>query len=208
MKQKSIGFKIGVALAAIHLILVVLAFVAMINSRSSTAGLIFVWFYFLNAPLLLLFPSSVLKLIGVSAPLIQFGVFGSGMWFLIPWLIDFAVSRIFANVSRTVRALIIAGAIPLILVGFFRLSFFSTKLLIQQERPEELKKMLNQASSDFLIGKVIFEDYAPGGVRSITQTSCRPGAGMELLLAMPCFSTKPIRSNTGSTCPTVKGSLQ
>jgi len=185
MKQKSIGFKIGITLAMIHLILVVLAFLAMIKSHSSTAGLVFIWFYFLDAPLLLLLPASALKLFGVSAPLIQFGVFGSGMWFLIPWLIDIVSSRIFANGNRKVRIMIIAVTVPLILVGFFRLSFFSTKLLIQQERPEELKKMLNNASSDFLTGKVIFEDYAPGGISSISRMNCRPLVGTEVLIALP-----------------------
>lgn len=184
MKQKSIGFKVGIVLAGVHLCLSLLAFLAMIKSHSSTAGLVFIWFYFLDAPLLLLLPSS-LKLFGVYAPLIQFGVFGSGMWFLIPWLIDLAVSRIFARVSGAIRVVVIIGAVPLILFGFFRVSFFSTKLLIQQERPEELKNILNRASSDFLTGKVIFEDYAPGGISSITQMSCRPLLGTELVLALP-----------------------
>lgn len=185
MKQKSIGLKIGVVFAAVHLCLVILAFFAMMSSRSSTASLVFVWFFFLDAPLLLLLPPSVLKLFGIAGPLIQFGVFGSGMWFLIPWLIDMAVTHIFSNVTRVARGIIIAVAIPLILGGFFRLSFFSTKLLVQQERPEELIKILNQASSDFLTGKVIFEDHAPGGIRSITRMICRPAAGMEILLTLP-----------------------
>lgn len=182
-KQKSIGIKIGLVLAAIHLCLVILAFFAMKSSHSSTAGLVFIWFYFLDAPLLLMFPLSGLKLLGTYGPLIQFGLFGSGMWFLIPWLIDLAVSRIVA--SRTGRVIMIVFAVPLILVSFYRLSFFSVKYLMQQERPKELKKILNRASSDFLTGKVIFEDYAPGGIRSISRMNCRPDAGTELLLAMP-----------------------
>jgi hypothetical protein len=72
-----------------------------------------------------------------------------------------------------------------VLAGFFRLSFFSAKLLVQQERPEELKKKLNQASSDFLTGKVIFEDYSPAGVTSINRMKCRPSGGDELVLALP-----------------------
>src|SRR5574341_298284 len=185
MKQKSLGFKFGIALAALHFCMVLLAFLAMVKSRSSTSGLVFIWFYFLDAPLLLLFPSSVLKLFGVYAPIVQFGVFGSGMWFLIPWLIDLAVTRVSPRWTRPMRVLIIAIAIPLLLAVFVRLSFLSTKLLIQQERPAELKKALNQASSDFLTGKVVFEDDAPGGVSNITRGNCRPGSGTEYLLALP-----------------------
>ncbi len=183
MKQKSLGFKIGAVLAALHFCLVVLAFLAMVNSRSSTSGLVFIWFYFLDAPLLLFFPSSALKLFGVYAPLVQFGIFGSGMWFLIPWVIDRAVTRVFPQGTRTARVLVIVIAIPLLVAGFVRLSFFSVKHSIRQERPAELEKTLNNASTDFLTGKVIFE--APGLVSSINRMSCRPGAGVELLLALP-----------------------
>lgn len=182
---KTIGFKIGVVLAIIHFSLVILAYLAAMKSHSSTAALVYVWFFFLDAPILLLLKSSA-KLFGDIAPLIQFGVFGSALWFFIPWLIDKALTRISSNVTRTVRVVIIVGAIPLILSGFYRLSFMLTKLSIQQERPAALKKMLNSATSDFLTEKVIFEEhYAPAGISSITRMSCRPGAGTEMLLALP-----------------------
>jgi hypothetical protein len=185
MKNRSLGFKIGIVLAGIHLCLAVLAFVAMVNSRSSTSSLVFIWFFFLDAPLLLLVPASALKIFGVSAPLIQFGIFGSALWFIIPWLTDTIIRSIFRAASNRTRIIIIIGFIPLVLAGFFRLSFFSTKLLVQQERPEELKQKLNQASSDFLTGKVIFEDYAPAGVTSINRLKCRSSDGEELVLALP-----------------------
>lgn len=185
MKSKSLGFKIGMVLAGIHLCLAVLAFIAMINSRSSTSSLVFIWFFFLDAPLLLLVPASTLKIFGVSAPLVQFGIFGSALWFMIPWLTDTIVRSVFRTASNRVRIIIIIGLIPLVLAGFFRLSFFSTKLLVQQERPEELKQKLNQASSDFLTGKVVFEDYAPAGVTSISRMKCRPSGREELVLALP-----------------------
>lgn len=184
-KRKSTGFKVGLLLAAIHLCLAVLAFLAAIKSHSSTAGLVFIWFFFLDAPLLLLLPPTLFNIFGIASPLIQYGVIGSALWFLIPWLIDKAVTRISPNTSRTARVLILIGVIPFILGGFYRLSFFSTKLLVQRERPAELKKMLNSATSDFLTGKVVFEDYAPMGVRSISRMNCRPGIGAELLLALP-----------------------
>ncbi len=182
MKQKSLGFKIGAVLAALHFCLVVLAFLAMVNSRSSTSGLVFIWFYFLDAPLLLLFPSSILKLFGVFAPLIQFGIFGSSLWFLVPWVTDLAVTRVFPRGTRIARVLVIVIAIPLLVAGFVRLSFFSVKHSIQQERPAELEKTLNNASTDFLTAKVIFE--APGQVSNINLMSCRPGVGVELLLSL------------------------
>jgi hypothetical protein len=183
MKRKSIGFKIGVMLAALHLCLVMLAFFAATTSRSSTAALAYVWFFILDAPILLL-PFSVFNVFGVFAPLIQFGVFGSALWFLIPWLIDMAFTRIFPNGKRLVRAIVIVVAIPIILVGFFNLSSFSAKLMIRRKRPAELKKVLNRASSNFLTEKVIFEDNDWGSVNSINRMNCRPNAGMELIVAM------------------------
>lgn len=184
-KSKSVGFKIGVLLAAVHLCLAILAFLALIKSHSSTAGLVFIWFFFLDAPLLLLLPPPLFTIFGIASPLIQYGVIGSALWFLIPWLIDKAVTRISPNITRTVRIIIVIGIIPFILAGFYRLSFFSTKLLVQRERPAELKKMLNSATSDFLTEKVVFEEYAPAGISSITRMSCRQGTGKEILLALP-----------------------
>jgi hypothetical protein len=184
MKHMSLGFVIGVVLALLHLCLAVSSFLAMRQSHSSTAGLAFLPFFFLDAPLFLL-PSSALRIFGMAAPLIQFGVLGSAMWFLIPWLIDKAVTRLFPNGNRAVRAIIIVATIPLLLFGFTRLSFFSVKLAIQRERPAELKSVLNQASSAFLTEKVVFQDSEPGYISGITRMNCRPGAGTELLLSLP-----------------------
>lgn len=184
MKHKSIGFKIGIVLAVFHLCLTLLAFFAYIKCRSSTAGLVFIWFFVLDAPILLLLPSVIFKTFGVVAPLIQFGIFGSAFWFLIPWLIDLALRHVFPNGKRLVRAIVIVGAIPIILVGFSHLSNFSTKRTIQQKRPAELKKMLNSATSDFLTEKVIFEDDAWGPVTSINRMVCKSGSGMEFIVAM------------------------
>jgi len=75
VRNKSIGLKIGLALAALHLCLAILAFIAYITSSSSTSALVFIWFFFLDAPIRLL-PSSIFDIFGVAAPLISFGVFG------------------------------------------------------------------------------------------------------------------------------------
>jgi hypothetical protein len=155
------------------------------TSHSSTGGLVFVWFFFLDAPILLLFPLSSLKIFGDFAPLIQFGLFGTALWFLIPWTIDKLLSRIVPNSGRSVRMLAIFGILPFLFLGFFRLSFFSTKHLMRQERPAELKKMLNQETSGFLTEKVVFEEHAPAGISSITRMNCRAGAGDEIVLALP-----------------------
>lgn len=184
-QRKSIGFKIGALLAALHLCLAILAFLVMVKSHSSTAGLVFIWFFFLDAPLLLLLPPTLFNVFGIASPLIQYGVIGSALWFLIPWFIDKAVTRILPNITRTVRIIMVIGIIPFILAGFYRLSFFSTKLLVQRERPAELKKMLNSATSNFLTEKVLFEEHAPAGISSITRLSCIPGAGTDILLALP-----------------------
>ena len=177
------GLWIGVVLAVLHLCLVILAYSAMMRSRSSTAALAFVPFTILDAPLLLV-PPSVFHCFGRAAPLIQFGIFGSAMWFLIPWMIDLTVRRIFPRGIRTVRVIVIVGAIPCVLFGFQQLGFFAVKHRIRQKRPEELKNVLNQASSDFLTEKVVFEDSKRGHVTSITRMPCRPGAGTETLVAL------------------------
>jgi hypothetical protein len=184
MKQKPIGLKIGIAFALVHLCLVILAFFSVITSRSSTASLVYIWFGFVDAPVLFL-PQSIFHSFGSFGPVIQFGVLGSTLWLLIPWLIVSTYSRIFPKGPRYVSAIILIVIIPFILSGFFRLSFIAVTRSIQQQRPEELKEQLNTASSDFLAGKVIFEDYAPGGVSSITRRNCRTGAGVEILLALP-----------------------
>jgi len=184
IKKKSIGFKTGVSLAALHLCFVIIAFIAYISSSSSTAGLVFIWFMFLDAPVYLL-PSSIFESFGVAAPLISFGILGSVLWFLIPWLVDRFVVNIFPNIGRKTRWTIIIGVIPIILVGFTSLGDFSVKKSIQRERPNELTKMLNSASSDFLTEKVIFEDNESADVSSISLMNCQPNAGTEFLFTLP-----------------------
>ena len=185
MKNKSTGLRVGIALAAIHLCMVILAYVAMVNSHSSTAGLVFVWFTFLDAPVVFV-PHEVFNAFGIAAPLVQFGVLGSALWFFIPWVIDKAALLVFSKDGLAVRGAIIAVSAVLILIGFSRLSFIAVKHSIQRERPAELKEMLNSASSDFLTGKVIFagKDHQEN-VLSITRMNCRTGQGAEILLATP-----------------------
>jgi len=38
-----------------------------------------VWFFYLDAPLLLL-PESAFEVLGSAAPLVEYGVFGSALW--------------------------------------------------------------------------------------------------------------------------------
>jgi hypothetical protein len=184
IKKKSIGVKSGFSLAALHLCLVILAFSAYITSSSSTSGLVFMWFFFLDAPIRLL-PSSLFEIFGVAAPLISFGALGSALWFLIPWLVDRLVVNIFPNAGRKIRWVVVIGAIPLILIGFTALGNFAVIKSIQRERPAELKKMLNSASSDFLTAKAILADSDYDGISSIRLMNCRANAGMEILLSLP-----------------------
>jgi hypothetical protein len=174
MKRKSIGFKVGVVLALLHLCLVFWAYWACVNSHSSTAGLVYIYFFFLDAPLLLI-PFSVFKVFGDMLPLIEFGIFGSALWFLIPWLIDMAFHRIFPKAKTLLRVIVIIVCIPILLVGFSRLSSLGIKQNIRRERPAELKKLVNRTSSDFLTEKVVFEDKAWKTISSIRRMTCKPG---------------------------------
>ncbi|CAB1084942.1 hypothetical protein D1AOALGA4SA_12442, partial [Olavius algarvensis Delta 1 endosymbiont] len=54
MIRKTIGFRVGIVTFCLHLCLAVFAFMTFINSKSSTAGLVFIYFLFLDAPIHLL----------------------------------------------------------------------------------------------------------------------------------------------------------
>jgi len=185
MARKSIGFKIGIVTFCIHFCLAVFAFVAYINSKSSTAGLVFIYFLFLDAPihlLITLLPFSVFDL-NVIMPLIIYGVLGSSLWFLIPWLMVRLFTRVFPNITGRMRWIIVIGIIPLILFGFIFLGSLTTTLSIQQERPDEIKKLLKRTNSGYLAQRVVFDDISLGGVSSINQNKCGPNADSQTLLA-------------------------
>ena len=185
MKRSSLGFKIGIGVALFHFCMVLLACLAVWQSRSSTAGLAFIWFFFLDAPLFFLEPLSF-GLFGQLGPLIHYGLLGSALWFLIPWLIGKIAARIFPRRPRVATVVCLIVAIPILLVGFLKLYSFSMERSIEGERPEELKGRLNSISSDFLTSKVVFsEDGVFCGISGISKMTCRPGAGAELLVALP-----------------------
>jgi hypothetical protein len=116
--------------------------------------------------------------------MIYFGVLGSTLWFLIPWLMGMVLMRFFPNVKRVVRVLVIVIAIPAILVGFFMLSTFSMKLRIKNERPSELKKVLNSASSEYLTEKIIFAEDNRGSINSIKRVNCKGVNDQEIAIAL------------------------
>ncbi|OQA00509.1 MAG: hypothetical protein BWY69_01689 [Planctomycetes bacterium ADurb.Bin401] len=155
-KRLSIGFKIGVIAALLHLGLAVYAFSTYINSCSSTASLVFIIFFFLDAPFLLL-PRDIFTVFGKASPLILYGFFGSMMWFFIPYLIDKIVVFPFPKTIKAVRAVIVLAAIGLIFWGFKNSTHFLISHSIKQERPSELKKSLNKESSGFLSENIIFD---------------------------------------------------
>lgn len=183
MKKKSMGFKIGVVLGVFHLCLVILAYCFYSSLRSSTAGLVFIYFFVSDAPILLL-PQALFNVFGKAAPLIQFGVIGSAMWFLIPWLIGMACTRIIPKGKRLAQVVVIVITIPIILAGFSRLSRFAVKALMRSQRPAELKKVLNRASSDFLTEKVIFAEDGGGMVNSISQMNRKDGDGVAIIVGL------------------------
>jgi len=185
MIRRTTGFKVGIVTFCIHLCSVLFAFMAYTNSKSSTAGLVFIYFFFLDAPiqlLITLLPFSVFEF-SVIMPLIIYGLLGSSLWFLIPWLMDRLVIRVFPKVTGTMRLTSVIGVIPIFLVGFILLGSLTTTLSIQQERPDELRKLLGSTPSDYLIQKVVFDDISLGGVSSIIRGRYRPNNGPETVLA-------------------------
>lgn len=179
MKQTSVGFKVGVVTGIVHLCLVLLAYFVCTESKSSTAGLIYIPFFILDAPLLLI-AFSTSRVFGDMMPLIVFGIFGSVMWFLIPWLTDKAFHHIFPKPKTLVRIIVILLCIPLLLMGFSLLSTIGIRQNIRQERPAELKKRLNRASSDFLTEKVVFRDRTERSISNITRIQDKSG-GQKLI---------------------------
>ncbi len=184
MRRTSIGFKIGIVLAVLHLGLAIYAFSAYINCKSSTAGLVFITFFFLDAPLLLI-PRSIFSIFGEIRPLIEYGVLGSALWFLIPYLIDRIFTYTFPNVIKLVRAIIIIAAIPVILFSFKHLSHFAIRHLIKQKRPVELKKSLNKASSDFVTERVVFSNGTDIPIiNGIYRINCSAGNDGQVMAAL------------------------
>lgn len=177
MKRTSVGFKVGVVLAVLHLCLVFWAYWVCVHSHSSTAGLVYIFFFFLDAPLLLI-PFSVFKVLGEISPFIEFGIFGSALWFLFPWLIDMAFHRIFPKAKTLLRVIVIIVCIPILLVGFVSLSSLGIRQNIRRERPAELKKSLNRTSSDFLTEKVVFQSDRMGGMSGLGRIPS-PAAGQK-----------------------------
>ena len=184
LKEKcSVGTVIGLVLFVLHLSLVIVAYTAYVNSQSSTAGLVFIVFFMLDAPIHLL-PSTVFQMFGASSPLILYGIFGSAMWFLIPWLIDMGLRKTSLKQNKLLRGFIIIMTIPLILIGFLKLSHFSTRRHIQAKRPDEIKRTLNQASSDFLTEKIVYQDDILTSIISVYQMDLLENSGTEIIMAM------------------------
>ena len=184
MIRRTIGFKVGIVTFCIHLILAVFAFITFINSKSSTAGLVFIYFFFLDAPihfLITMMPFSVFDL-SRFMPLIIYGVLGSALWFQIPWLTDRLVTRVFPNVTRAMRWISVIGLLPFLMVGFILLGSWTTALSIKKERPDELRNLLGSPSSDYLTQRVVFDDISFGNVTSITRGSFSPNTGPEMIL--------------------------
>lgn len=180
--QRSVGFKIGVVTCALHVAFVLLAVMACKQAQSSTAGLVFLPFFYLDAPVRVLqgfLPGSA----NSFSPLISFGVLGSGLWFAIPWLVDRLLLRLAARISRVKRWVVVLVLLPLFVVAFIPLGDFAASRSIRQERPDELSASLGAPSSEELNEKVIFDDQVLGGVSSIHHLAGPPQAEPGILLA-------------------------
>lgn len=167
MTPKSVGFKLGLIVASLHLLFVLLTNAAVAHSTSSTAGLAFLPFMFLDAPILFLggfLPGGDALM---SQPLIVFGGAGSLLWFAIPWLADRLVARIFPNTPRWIRWLVAIAVLPAALFAFVPLSHVSVSRSIRNERPAELKVLLKHPAPGALARRVVLEDSAMRGICGI-----------------------------------------
>ena len=178
MTPKSVGFKLGLIVAILHLLLVLLTYAAVAHSTSSTAGLAFLPFMFLDAPILFLggfLPGGDALM---RQPLIVFGVAGSFLWFAIPWLADRLVARIFPNTRRWVRWLAALAALPALIYTFVPLSHVSVSRSIRAERPEEIQVLLKHPAPGALARRTVWNT---NGLDRICGIHPDPDAGGLLL---------------------------
>jgi hypothetical protein len=180
--RRSTGFKIGITLAGIHLGLVVITHFLVIGSRSSTAGLAYLWCFFVDSPLLFL-PKDLFQMLGVAGPLIQFGLLGSILWFLIPWVADHAIVQIFPEQTRRFRLIGVLCVALATVYGFAGLSRVAITRSMRQQRPEELKKLIGSPSTEFLSGRIVLE--YPSRVSGIFREACSSGRMDEFSIALP-----------------------
>ena len=179
MTPKSVGFKLGLIVASLHLLLVLLTNAAVAHSTSSTAGLAFLPFMFLDAPILFLggfLPGGDALM---SQPLIVFGGAGSLLWFAIPWLADLLVARIFPNTRRWIRWLVAIAVLPAALFAFVPLSHVSVSRSIRNERPAELKALLKHPAPGALARRAVWTAQDTGGICGIHPD---PAGGALILL--------------------------
>ena len=185
MPQKSVGFKIGLTTAALHFLLVVLAYAAMSGSTSSTAGLAFLPFLFLDAPLIFLanfLPGTAGEIL-MSSPLVVFGVLGSAQWFALPWLVDRLLVRFFPRARRGVRWLVVLASLPAFFFAFRPLSTQALAMSMRNERPAELKALLAHPASGPLTRRTVLEGLDLDGVCGIHLVKDAPEAPAEILVA-------------------------
>ena len=174
--KKSIGLKIGIILAVLHLCLVGLTFIGTIGNHSSTIGILMIPFMIIDAPLNYVLPPSM------GWALLFLGIWGSLMWLLIPWLIDWITVRIFLKANNIVRRGAIFGAIFVVLVGFSFLNAIKMGNFMRDERPAELKEVINQASSNFLNEKIVYVKTMDN-LSSINWMNCQEGNEKEIALS-------------------------
>lgn len=167
MTPKSVGFKLGLIVAILHLLLVLLTYAAVVHSTSSTAGLAYLPFMFLDAPVLFLggfLPGGDALM---RQPLIVFGGAGSFLWFAIPWLADRLVARIFPNTRRWIRWLAASAVLPAAIFAFVPLSHLSVSRSIRAERPEEIQALLKNPSPGLFAKRTVLEAKELGGICGI-----------------------------------------
>lgn len=72
----------------------------------------------------MLIPQSIFDIFGGAGQLISYGVSGSALWFLIPWLTDRALVAVFPVAGRAKRAVTVIAVIPAVRICFAILDDF------------------------------------------------------------------------------------
>lgn len=160
MSKRSVGFKIGVVLAIIHLVFAALVLIPIMDLKSACRMVMGM------TPLMLLDGPLMFLGMFIHNPFILYGLVGTLMWFLVPVLMDKIIRALFPRVSAMLTATIIIALLPVVVYASKQALFLNTKIFMYFERPKELRNSGGNASSQLLTERVIFNeaDIAGEGV--------------------------------------------
>ncbi len=184
MTPKSVGFKLGLIVALLHLLLVLLIDQTVRGSTSSTAAIAYLPLYMLDAPIFTLarlLPASIFEWF-IGTPLVIFGLFGTALWFAIPWLLDRLLARFFRKASRVIRWIVVPVCLPVVVMAFIPLSTWTINQSVLDERPDELKALLDRPVPGALSRRTVLEDSTLRGICGIHAGTGTSAEGEVLVL--------------------------